>query len=88
MAITVDVDIGGTFTDGFITRDGEIITVKVDSTPHDLTECFVSCLEAGAQALGLPLQGILPQTAVIRFSTTFARCLRADIKDTQVKVYR
>jgi N-methylhydantoinase A/acetophenone carboxylase len=71
MAITVDVDIGGTFTDGFITRDGEIISVKVDSTPHDLTECFVACLEAGAQALGLTLKGILPQTSVIRFSTTF-----------------
>jgi hypothetical protein len=62
MAITVDVDIAGTFTDGFITRDGEIITDKVDATPHDLTDCFVSCLEAGAPALGLSLKGILPQT--------------------------
>ena len=30
MDITVDVDTGGTFTDGFATRGEEMATVKVD----------------------------------------------------------
>jgi len=72
LAITIDVDVGGTFTDGFITHEGQIIMVKVDTTPHDLTECFIACLEAGAERIGVPLTKMLSQTSGIRFSTTYS----------------
>ncbi len=72
MTITIDVDVGGTFTDGFITHEDQIIMVKVDTTPHDLTECFISCLEAGAERIGIPLTKMLSQTSGIRFSTTYS----------------
>jgi len=72
LAITIDVDVGGTFTDGFITHEGQIIMVKVDRTPHDPSECFISCLEAGSKRLGVSLTKMLIQTSGILFSTTFA----------------
>jgi len=71
MGITVDIDNGGTFTDGFFAHGSEIRTVKVDTTPHDLTVCFLNCLEEGARAFGYPgLSQFLRDTDVIRFSTT------------------
>ncbi len=71
MSITIDVDTGGTFTDGFATRDDETISVKVDTTPHDLTEGFIACLQAVADRFALSLEELLKETSVIRYSTTF-----------------
>ena len=71
MSITIDIDTGGTFTDGFITQDGEAFSVKVDTTPHDLTEGFLNCLETASERLGMSLIETLKQTSVIRYSTTY-----------------
>jgi N-methylhydantoinase A len=72
MKFTIDIDNGGTFTDGFFTRDGHIEWVKVDTTPHDLTVCFLKCIEEGAAKFGLTVPQLLHVTEVIRFSTTHA----------------
>jgi N-methylhydantoinase A len=72
MKFTIDIDNGGTFTDGFFTRDGHIEWVKVDTTPHDLTVCFLKCIEEGAAKFGLTVPQLLHETEVIRFSTTHA----------------
>ena len=72
MKFTIDIDNGGTFTDGFFTGDGQIEWVKVDTTPHDLTVCFLKCIEEGAVKFGLTLPQLLHGTEVIRFSTTHA----------------
>ena len=71
MSITIDIDTGGTFTDGFITHDGDVFSVKVDTTPHDLTEAFLNCLEAAAERLEMTLTETLQRTSVIRYSTTY-----------------
>jgi len=69
----IGVDTGGTFTDAFIADDaGERWTVKVPTTPHDLTVCFCAAIEASAQAVGLARPDLLRRTAVIRFSSTIA----------------
>jgi N-methylhydantoinase A/acetophenone carboxylase len=67
---TIDIDTGGTFTDGFITRDGELKTVKVLSTPHDLTVCFADCIREASKQLNLPVTELLSNTAVVRYSST------------------
>jgi N-methylhydantoinase A/acetophenone carboxylase len=67
---TIDIDIGGTFTDGFFTQNGEAWTAKVLTTPHDLTQGLLDCLAAGAERLDLPLPRLLRDTAIIRLSTT------------------
>lgn len=70
MGFTVDIDTGGTFTDGFFVRDGDVRTVKVPTTPHDLTVCFLECIQAGARAFGREAPELLFETDIIRFSNT------------------
>jgi N-methylhydantoinase A/oxoprolinase/acetone carboxylase beta subunit len=69
--ITVGIDTGGTFTDSFVSvGDGEVATVKVETTPHDLTVCFADAIEASARAVGLSQEDFLRQAEIIRFSST------------------
>jgi len=69
--VTVDIDTGGTHTDGFFARGEEVVRAKVETTPHDLTVCFQQCLLEGARLLGYSqLADLLADTAVVRFSTT------------------
>lgn len=71
MGYTIDIDTGGTFTDGFFTHGKRFETVKVDTTPHDLTVCFMECVKEGAKRFGLnDARDILKDTDVVRFSTT------------------
>jgi N-methylhydantoinase A len=67
---TIDIDTGGTFTDGFFTRDGEIKTVKVLTTPHDLTVCLLNCIKEGGEQFGVSLKEILLNSDIIRYSST------------------
>lgn len=70
MSFSIDIDTGGTFTDGFFLSGDQSASVKVPTTPHDLTECFLKCIEAGAGRFDLPVEDLLYQTEVIRFSNT------------------
>jgi N-methylhydantoinase A len=70
MSYTIDIDTGGTFTDGFFVKDSKVETVKVPTTPHDLTVCLLECIKAGAQEFGVTVEDLLSETDVIRFSTT------------------
>lgn len=70
MGFTIDIDTGGTFTDGFFARGSEFRTVKTPTTPHDLTLCFLDCIKEGARAFGLPTESLLAETEVVRFSNT------------------
>jgi N-methylhydantoinase A/acetophenone carboxylase len=70
MRFTIDIDTGGTFTDGFTTCDGKTIQVKVDTTPHDLTVCFLDCINETARMFEIPVTDMLRQTDVLRFSST------------------
>ena len=70
MSFSIDIDTGGTFTDGFFLSGDQSASVKVPTTPHDLTECFLKCIEAGAGCFKLPVEDLLYQTEVIRFSNT------------------
>ena len=71
LSATINIDTGGTFTDGYFTRAGKAERVKVDTTPHDLTECLAACVAEGAHRLGYPsVQALLLDTDVFRFSST------------------
>jgi len=68
---TIDIDTGGTFTDGFFSDGHRFEAVKTDTTPHDLTVCFNKCVEEGARRFGYEnVSDFLRQTKTIRFSTT------------------
>lgn len=44
--------------------------VKVPTTPHDLTVCFLECIKVGADRLGVSVEDLLYETDIIRFSNT------------------
>jgi len=69
---TIDVDTGGTFTDGVFRYAGKVVTTKVDTTPHNPVRCFVECIESGARLLGRDVSEMLENTNIIRYSTTAA----------------
>lgn len=68
--ITIDIDTGGTFTDGFVVRDGVARTVKTLTTPHDLAVCFRDVIEGAADALGTTVPDMLRETVSVRYATT------------------
>jgi len=75
----VDIDVGGTLTDGIFNGAGEPLLVKVDTTPHDFTVCFFDCLRVGAEQLGFPsLKDFLEQVELIRWSTTITSNVLAE----------
>ena len=69
---SIDIDVGGTFTDLVLTLDGERLIAKCPTTPHDLSIGFVNAIEAGADKLGLSVEELLPKIDIIRYSTTVA----------------
>ena len=69
---SIDIDIGGTFTDCFITRDREQVWCKARTTTYDLSVCMMEAIEEGADRLGLPVEELLGETEIIRYSTTLA----------------
>lgn len=70
MGYSIDIDTGGTFTDGFFVFGNHVETVKVPTTPHDLTICFMECIKAGAASFQISVEDLLFQTDIIRFSNT------------------
>ena len=67
----VDVDTGGTMTDGLVSGNREVLALKVETTPHDVTIAFVDVLQAAREALGFAdLRSLLAQVEVIRWSST------------------
>src|SRR3954470_25055612 len=82
---TVDVDIGGTLTDGLFSDGTTVTPVKVDTTPHEFTVCFFDCLKEGAKQLGFDdLTALLQQVAVIRWSATIATNIIAEGKGPRI----
>ncbi|MBX3263643.1 MAG: hydantoinase/oxoprolinase family protein [Labilithrix sp.] len=69
---SVDIDVGGTFTDLVLTWDDKRILAKAPTTPYDLSAGFMNVLEDGAEQLGIPLSKVLPELSVVRYSTTVA----------------
>lgn len=68
--VSIGIDTGGTFTDGFLVNGSQRLQAKVATTPHDLTECFVNILEALAAGMEMNLRDLLRRTSVIRYAST------------------
>ncbi|HMM78225.1 MAG TPA: hydantoinase/oxoprolinase family protein [Gammaproteobacteria bacterium] len=69
---SVDIDVGGTFTDLVLSFDERRVIAKSPTTPYDLSVCFMNVLEDGADQLGWSVAELLPQIEVVRYSTTVA----------------
>ncbi|MEQ8268088.1 MAG: hydantoinase/oxoprolinase family protein [Parvibaculum sp.] len=72
MGLLVSIDNGGTLTDVCATDGVSTIHAKTITTPHDLTECFVKCLEALSEKINgeVDLPKLVGAVDYIRYSTT------------------
>ncbi len=70
METTIDIDTGGTFTDGTVRRGDNVWTLKTSTTPHDLTVCFSEIIEQAAELFEQDLRRFLTTVDCIRYSTT------------------
>src|SRR6202050_1733348 len=69
---SIDIDVGGTFTDLVLHYDGRSLIKRVSTTPYDLSVCFSRVIEEGAKSIGLRTEELLPEIDMIRYSTTIA----------------
>jgi len=69
---SIDIDVGGTFTDLVLNYNGKALIKKSPTTPYDLSVCFTRVIEDGAAALGMKIEDLLPGIEMIRYSTTIA----------------
>jgi N-methylhydantoinase A/oxoprolinase/acetone carboxylase beta subunit len=82
---TVDIDVGGTLTDGLFADGSNLACVKVDTTPHDLTVCLFDCLAQGADRLGFPdTASFLDSVNLIRWSTTITSNVLAELRGPRI----
>ena len=78
---SVDIDVGGTLTDGLFSDGHRTVCTKVDSTPHDLTVCLFECLSQGAAQLGFSdLGSLLEKVELLRWSTTITSNVLAELR--------
>ena len=82
---TVDIDVGGTLTDGIFTSGDDVFCVKVDTTPHDLTVCLFDCLSRAADKLGFAgTNEFLENVELIRWSTTITSNVLAESRGPRI----
>lgn len=69
---TINVDIGGTFTDCFITYGNRMVFGKAPTTSYDLSRGFMQALRETVVSLDISLEDLLESTDMVRYSTTLA----------------
>ncbi|MBN2575017.1 MAG: hydantoinase/oxoprolinase family protein [Deltaproteobacteria bacterium] len=72
MTVSIDIDVGGTFTDALVTADGRVAKAKASTTSYNLSVGFLRALESAAAELGTDLASLLAATEMVRYSTTVA----------------
>ena len=56
MTATIDLDIGGTFTDCVVIRNKQLVYCKAKTTGYNLAVGFMNALREAAGLIGIPLQ--------------------------------
>lgn len=72
MTKTIDIDIGGTFTDCFVVWNDQTVSGKSMTTRHNLSLGFKRALKEASGKLDLSLHEVLAGTDTLRYSTTIA----------------
>jgi N-methylhydantoinase A/oxoprolinase/acetone carboxylase beta subunit len=86
MGLLVNIDNGGTFTDVCVHSDTQVVHAKSPTTPHDLTQCFVSALTRVSRDLygAEDLSRLVRDIDYIRYSTTSGTNAVVERKGTPV----
>ena len=82
---TVDIDTGGTMTDALVSNGAERHAFKVDTTPHDYTVSFRSCLQEAARQLEFAsVEDFLARVDLIRWSSTITTNVLGERRGSKV----
>jgi len=71
-AATINIDVGGTFTDCYLTHAGRVAWGKSATTHDDLSRGFLNALAEACKGLGAGVEQVLGGTDLLRYSTTVA----------------
>lgn len=69
---TVSIDIGGTFTDCFVSYQGKTASGKAPTTRHRLASGFNQAIADCAESLEIEVEDLLSDTDLVRYATTLA----------------
>jgi N-methylhydantoinase A/acetophenone carboxylase len=72
MKNSIDVDVGGTFTDCILVWNEEIVRGKSSTTYGDLSEGFFNSLQSACDKLGIAAEEAVAGADMVRYSTTIA----------------
>lgn len=72
MTSSVEIDIGGTFTDCYVCLDDREVWCKARTTPFDLSQGLSRAIDDAAQRLGMNASELVSKTQILRYSTTLA----------------
>jgi len=72
MGFTVDIDIGGTFTDCFVASNEKTIFIKSPTTSYNLSVGVMKALKEAASSLNMSMKELARNTDIVRYSTTIA----------------
>lgn len=67
---SVGIDMGGTFTDAYVTSGRRSAAAKVPTIRFDLTRSLVASLRAAADAVGMDAGSFMRRVAVLKVATT------------------
>ncbi len=70
MGVIIGVDVGGTFTDCFLSNGKQVAVAKVPTTYYDPSVGFIRALEQGSDEMDADLPELLARVESIRYSTT------------------
>lgn len=86
--LTVDIDTGGTMTDALVSDGTTRHAFKVDTTPHDYTISFLTCLQEAAKAMKFPtVEAFLRKVNLIRWSSTITTNVLAERRGSNVGLF-
>ena len=69
---SINIDIGGTFTDCFATVDGRVATTKTPTTAYNLSVGFMRAIRDSARSLDISVEELLGGVDLVIYSTTVA----------------
>ncbi len=72
MTSSVEIDIGGTFTDCYVRLDDREVWCKARTTPFDLSQGLSRAIADAAERLGLTASELVSRAEILRYSTTLA----------------
>jgi N-methylhydantoinase A/acetophenone carboxylase len=72
MSSSVEIDIGGTFTDCYVRLEDREVWCKARTTPFDLSQGMSRAIDDAADHLGLSKDALLSRVEILRYSTTLA----------------